>query len=262
MNDGRAPTSVQRMIVFKGSYVRVPRQNSSHRPPHLTNSLAVDDTDLNNAPLETGVEVIRHQIFYFCRSKRMQVQNAVDGKLDGFVHSRNSTKDLLLSPWLLPCRIDIKIRQANTADASTIADFNLRLAMETENLSLDPDCVKAGVTALLSDPSKGIYFVAEANGALVGQLMITYEWSDWRNGNLWWIQSVYVKRDFRRRGVFRQLFKHLEVLARQQEDVRALRLYMHSDNSAARQSYERQGMRRMKYEVFELEFDPGHQGGG
>jgi GNAT superfamily N-acetyltransferase len=222
----------------------------------------MDDADLNNPALEAGVEVVCNQLLYFGRSKRMQVQNPVNGKLDRFVHSRNPTKDLLLQPWLLPCRIDIKIRQANPADAPTIAEFNQRLAMETENLYLDPACINTGVAAVLADPSKGIYYVAEVNGALIGQLMITYEWSDWRNGNLWWIQSVYVKREFRRKGVFRELFKHLEVLARHEKDVRALRLYMHSDNSAARQSYERQGMRRTKYEVFELEFDPAHQGGG
>lgn len=118
------------------------------------------------------------------------------------------------------------------------------------------------MAALLEDPAKGIYYVAEVNGTLAGQLMITYEWSDWRNGNLWWIQSVYVKEDFRRAGIFRELFKHLEGLARSRPDVRSLRLYMHSENSTARRSYEKLGMRRTKYEVFELEFDPAHAGGG
>jgi GNAT superfamily N-acetyltransferase len=163
---------------------------------------------------------------------------------------------LHLRPRLLTYRIEINIRQANVHDAPVIAEFNLRLAMETEGLPLDPACVKAGVHALLEDPAKGIYFVAEVGGVVAGQLMITYEWSDWRNGNLWWIQSVYVKQEFRRTGVFRQLFKHLERLARQQKDVRSLRLYMHSDNSTARRSYEKLGMRRTHYEVFELEFEP------
>ena len=143
------------------------------------------------------------------------------------------------------------------ADEPVITEFNLQLAMETEGLRLDPGRVKAGVTALLVDPAKGIYYIAEVNGTIAGQLMITYEWSDWRNGNLWWIQSVYVRQDFRRKGVFGRLFKHLENLARARKDVRSLRLYMHVDNAAARRSYEKLGMHQTKYEVFELEFDPG-----
>jgi GNAT superfamily N-acetyltransferase len=172
-----------------------------------------------------------------------------------------SRKELLLCQWFLTWLIDIKIRQANLADASTIADFNLRLALETESLRLDAACVKAGVAALLADPAKGIYYIAEINETAAGQLMITYEWSDWRNGNLWWIQSVYVKQEFRRMGVFRALFKHLEGLARNQKDVRSLRLYMHAENSKARRSYENLGMRQTKYEVFELEFESDAQTG-
>ena len=129
----------------------------------------------------------------------------------------------------------------------------MRLAHETEGLTLDPECIHPGVAALLSDPSKGLYYVAEAAGAVVGQVMITYEWSDWRNGNIWWLQSVYVRKDFRQRGVFRALFNHLTQLALTRRDVCGLRLYMHADNSRARQSYERLGMRRTKYEVFEME---------
>jgi GNAT superfamily N-acetyltransferase len=166
-------------------------------------------------------------------------------------------KELLLSSRFLTCLIDITIRQANLSDAPVIADFNLLLAKETEELRLDPDCVKAGVAALLADSAKGIYYVAEVNGMVVGQLMITYEWSDWRNGNLWWIQSVYVQRKFRRMGVFHALFDYLGALARSRGDVRSLRLYMHADNSKARQSYVNLGMHRTKYEVFELEFEPG-----
>jgi GNAT superfamily N-acetyltransferase len=126
------------------------------------------------------------------------------------------------------------------------------LAIETENLHLDPECLLAGVKALLSDPAKGIYFVGEIDGRIAGQVMITYEWSDWRNGNIWWLQSVYVHQDFRRQGVFRQLFEHLTLLARNQPEVCALRLYMHADNSRARHSYEILGMKATHYQVFEL----------
>ena len=146
----------------------------------------------------------------------------------------------------------LKIRQAGLADAAVVCDFNLRLAQETEALQLDPACVLAGVSALLADPSKGIYFVAEMDGVIAGQLMITYEWSDWRNGMIWWLQSVYVRQDFRRTGVFRALFDHIAALARAQTTVRGLRLYMHADNLRARKSYERLGMQHTQYEVFEM----------
>jgi GNAT superfamily N-acetyltransferase len=139
------------------------------------------------------------------------------------------------------------------ADAPVIADFNLRLAAETESLRLNPETVLVGVAALLADPAKGIYYVAEADGQIAGQLMITCEWSDWRNGNIWWLQSVYVKAEFRRLGVFRALFRHLQALARAQPEVCSLRLYMHHDNTRARQSYEDLGMTRTPYEVLEMD---------
>jgi GNAT superfamily N-acetyltransferase len=126
------------------------------------------------------------------------------------------------------------------------------LAAETENLRLDSERVQTGVAALLKDPSKGLYYVAEVDGTVAGQVMITYEWSDWRNGSIWWLQSVYVKPEFRRQGIFRALFKHLESLARERDDVCGLRLYMHADNTRARRSYEELGMKHTKYEVFEL----------
>jgi GNAT superfamily N-acetyltransferase len=156
--------------------------------------------------------------------------------------------------------MEITIRRAGLPDAPAIAEFNLRLAEETEGLRLDSASVEAGVAALLRDPAKGVYYLAEADGAVVGQLMITYEWSDWRNGNLWWIQSVYVKQEFRAQGVFRRLFEHLKTLAQEQKDVPALRLYVHTDNTRAHRSYENLGMKRTKYEVFEMDL-AGHSGG-
>lgn len=139
-------------------------------------------------------------------------------------------------------------------DVPVLAEFNRRLAWETERLELDPEVLRKGVTAVLSDVSKGTYYVAETNDAVVGQLMITYEWSDWRNGNLWWIQSVFVKEECRGQGVFRALFKHMENLARSSDGVAGLRLYMHADNEAARQTYERLGMKHSEYEVLEVDF--------
>jgi GNAT superfamily N-acetyltransferase len=148
----------------------------------------------------------------------------------------------------------MNIRLATPADVSVVTDFNLRLADETEQLKLDPPTVRDGVAAVLEDKHKGLYFLAELDGRIAGQLMITYEWSDWRNGDLWWLQSVYVHPDFRSRGVFRALFSHLTELARARKDVAGIRLYMHHDNDAARRTYERVGMKRAGYEVFEMDF--------
>ena len=108
--------------------------------------------------------------------------------------------------------MDIKIRMAALGDLPVIAEFNVRLAQESEALALEPARVESGVGAVLIEPAKGIYYLAEVAGVVAGQLMITYEWSDWRNGTIWWIQSVYVKPEFRRAGVFRALFNHLQGL--------------------------------------------------
>ena len=157
--------------------------------------------------------------------------------------------------------MDISIRQAVGSDAPLIADYNQRLAQETEGLRLNPTCVRAGVAALLKDPAKGVYFVAEVDQAVVGQLMITYEWSDWRNGNLWWIQSVYVAEPFRGSGVFRALFNHVFNLANAQPEVSGLRLYMDAHNSRARQAYEGLGLKQTNYQVFEMALRKRAEGG-
>jgi GNAT superfamily N-acetyltransferase len=140
------------------------------------------------------------------------------------------------------------------SDAPVIAEFNAQLALETEQRRLDLERVRQGVLALLRDPAKGAYYLADVDGKVVGQLLITYEWSDWRNGNFWWIQSVFVEKAFRERGVFRALFAHVRKLAETQPDVCGLRLYMDAHNSRARQAYERLGLQRTNYEVFEMDF--------
>jgi GNAT superfamily N-acetyltransferase len=145
----------------------------------------------------------------------------------------------------------MKLRKAVLEDAGIIADFNLKLARETEGLTLDLGTVSAGVTALLRDPAKGIYYVAEEDSRVVGQLCLTYEWSDWRNGNFWWIQSVYVRAEFRGRGIFPALFGHIERLAGAREDVCGLRLYMERDNERARRVYRKIGLEETHYQVFE-----------
>jgi GNAT superfamily N-acetyltransferase len=165
---------------------------------------------------------------------------------------------LILSGRILYSGIDTNIRPANLSDVAAIADFNARLAWETEHRQLDPGRLTHGVAALLADPAKGTYFVAEgpADGtyAVTGQLLITYEWSDWRNGTFWWIQSVYVRKESRGRGIFRALFEHVKKLAQQRKDVCGLRLYMEAGNIVARKAYARLEMKATKYELFETDF--------
>lgn len=155
-------------------------------------------------------------------------------------------------------RINIKIRPATAADAPTIAQFNSNMAWETEERKLDPSRVLGGVRALLNEPARGSYFIAEVseNGRaiLAGQLLITHEWSDWRNGDFWWIQSVYVAEPYRNRGIFRALYQHVHDLARRDKDVCGIRLYMDAHNDRARAAYERLGMKRTDYQVFEIDF--------
>jgi GNAT superfamily N-acetyltransferase len=155
-------------------------------------------------------------------------------------------------------RIEINIRTAALSDAGLIAQYNARLALETEQRQLDTGRVLAGVTALLTHPTKGTYYVAECardgRKTIAGQLLITYEWSDWRNGDFWWIQSVYVEKEFRSHGVFRALFHHVHDLAKTREDVCGLRLYMDAENETARRAYERLGLACTDYQVFEMDF--------
>src|SRR5262245_60469239 len=128
------------------------------------------------------------------------------------------------------------IRQATPADVATIARFNAAMALETERISLDDTILGAGIRAGLDDPAKLIYFLAEIDGRVVGQIMITHEWSDWRNGDIWWIQSVFVEKDFRRRGVFRALYDFVRRRAIENRAV-GLRLYVDAHNAAAQNTY-------------------------
>ncbi len=152
------------------------------------------------------------------------------------------------------------IRAATPADAPLIAQFNFALAYETEHRELDRARLLAGVQALLADPAKGFYILAEVDGVVAGQTLITREWSDWRNGHFWWIQSVYVLPEFRGRGVFRELFEHLTRAARQEADVCGLRLYVERANVRAQTVYERLGMRPGCYQLMEMDFVLGGAG--
>jgi GNAT superfamily N-acetyltransferase len=146
------------------------------------------------------------------------------------------------------------IRLATLADAATITRFNALMAADTEQITLDQDRLLGGVEALLRDSTKGFYILAEHENVVVGQLMITYEWSDWRNKVFWWIQSVYVEKDARGTGVFNALFKHIHSLAKSSQDVCGLRLYVEKSNSRAKQTYERLAMHSSHYEMYEMDF--------
>ena len=147
-----------------------------------------------------------------------------------------------------------EIRNAHPDDAEIIAAFNDGIARETEHRSLDPAVVNPGVLDILGDPAKGRYWVAEHGGKVVGQIMVTYEWSDWRNGTMWWIQSVYVHPDHRRNGVFSRLYRHVESLARQEPGVCGLRLYVEDQNVRAQATYEALGMAKPGYIVMQAVF--------
>jgi ribosomal protein S18 acetylase RimI-like enzyme len=147
--------------------------------------------------------------------------------------------------------MSVVIRRATLADIPVLVEYNCRLAHESEGLTLDREAVTAGVRNGLADPAKAAYFVAEEDGAILGQTMFTTEWSDWRNGWVWWIQSVYVRPEARRRGVYRALYEHVHELARRDPAVIGLRLYVEQENHAAQQTYRRLGMQQTSYLVFE-----------
>ena len=144
----------------------------------------------------------------------------------------------------------LRVREATMADINTLVEFNAAMALETEGKTLDPRVLSAGVAAVLAEPKRGFYLVAEDDRAVVGCLMITYEWSDWRNGDWWWFQSVYVRPDHRRGGVFRALYAEVERLASARPDVAGLRLYVERDNERAQRTYTSLGMHEDHYRMF------------
>ena len=143
------------------------------------------------------------------------------------------------------------VRLANPADTAVIVDFNRAMARETEDRELPFDTITAGVAAILARPELGFYLVAEESGVVTGCLMITYEWSDWRNGLFWWVQSVYVHPNHRGRGVYRALYAEAKRRARAQGGVCGFRLYVEENNTAAQETYRRQGMTPTHYRMFE-----------
>lgn len=149
----------------------------------------------------------------------------------------------------------ITVREATEDDAASISQFNINMAWETEEKRLDKSTITAGVKSLFQKPQYGFYLVAEKEGDIVATLMITKEWSDWRNGLLWWIQSVYVKPDYRRQGIYRSMYQRVLELAKNHPDVCGCRLYVEKENVTAQKTYEALGMNETHYKMYEEVFD-------
>ncbi len=150
--------------------------------------------------------------------------------------------------------MEITVRPAAPVDAPAIAVNNQATAFETEGWEIGADVALAGVRAILDEPARGFYLVADVDGEVVGQCMVTYEWSDWRNGEFWWVQSVYVHPDCRRQGIFTRLFRTVETMAEARPDVTGLRLYVETANATAQAAYARLGMGRAPYVLLERDY--------
>ena len=149
---------------------------------------------------------------------------------------------------------DLKIRLGEEGDAGVIAGFNRRMALETEGVELLEEGAVQGVRRLFERPEMGFYVVAEKGSQIVASLMVTYEWSDWRDGVVWWVQSVYVLPEFRRQGIYRNLYEYVKGLALEEEDVRGIRLYVDKGNETAQRTYRSLGMEETDYRLYEEMF--------
>jgi ribosomal protein S18 acetylase RimI-like enzyme len=146
---------------------------------------------------------------------------------------------------------ELRYREGLPSDAADIIDFQIAMARETEDVDLEREITTKGVHAVFADPSHGRYFIAESGGRVVASLMITYEWSDWRNGMVWWIQSVYVIPEFRRQGIYAALYRHVKSMVDAEPSIRGIRLYVDDRNKSAQEVYTRLGMNGEHYKVFE-----------
>lgn len=143
------------------------------------------------------------------------------------------------------------IRQAKITDAENIIAFQLAMAKETEQLELNHEILRKGVQAVFNDSAKGIYYVAENNNEILGSLLTTFEWSDWRNGNIIWIQSVYIKPEHRGKKIFSQMYNYIIELANSDENIKGVRLYVDNTNVNAQKVYESLGMNGEHYKLYE-----------
>ena len=149
--------------------------------------------------------------------------------------------------------MNLQIRKAAKEDASTIAVFNINMAFETEKKVLPEDIINEGVRKMLETPSLGFYLVAEVDGQIVGSLMVTTEWSDWRNGMFWWIQSVYVTQRFRKQGIYRAMYDYVKKLSDSEDNICGFRLYVEKQNVNAQETYKKLGMSETEYYLYEEE---------
>jgi len=145
----------------------------------------------------------------------------------------------------------MQIRTAIINDSVAIAEFNIKMAKETEDMDLMPDVINAGVINMIKNPQMGFYLVAEEDNVIQASLMVTTEWSDWRNGLFWWIQSVYVQPKFRRKGLYSKLYEKVKILAEAESNVCGFRLYVEHENLVAQQTYRTLGMDKTDYQMFE-----------
>ena len=168
-----------------------------------------------------------------------------------------------IRPWAKHIRLEddgphvkvtsMNIRIANSNDADSLVEFNQAMALETEGKHLDPVTLRSGVEAVFSEEKKGFYVVAESASEIIGGLMVTYEWSDWRNAWFWWIQSVYIRPEVRGQKIYGQLYDFVKKQAAQKGNVCGFRLYVETDNSRAQRVYERVGMEASHYLMYEEE---------
>ena len=147
----------------------------------------------------------------------------------------------------------MEIRLAVPSDVDALVEFNQAMALETEGKRLNTEVLRAGVSAVFGDEKKGFYVVVEDNGIVAAGLMVTTEWSDWRNGWFWWIQSVYVRPEHRGGGLYGRMYEFVKELAAQAGDIRGFRLYVEKENERAQRVYEKLGMERTYYLMYEEE---------
>lgn len=147
--------------------------------------------------------------------------------------------------------MEIIITKANLQNTPTIAHFQVKMAMETENYKLDLNTVIKGVNAVFNNQELGQYYIAEINGETIASLLTTYEWSDWRNAKVLWIQSVYVLPKYRRKGIFTKFYEHIKTLAKKDSNIGGIRLYVDKTNTSAQKTYAKVGMNGEHYQLYE-----------
>tara|TARA_Y100000746_G_C15297027_1_gene364051 strand:- start:104 stop:556 length:453 start_codon:yes stop_codon:yes gene_type:complete len=148
----------------------------------------------------------------------------------------------------------LKITQPGIEDINSLVDFNIKMAKETENKILNKKIVTKGVSEVLTDTTLGYYVIAKNKNTILGSLMITYEWSDWRNGMFWWIQSVYVEKEYRQQGVYKKMYSYIKDKALKDNSCTGIRLYVEQENKIAQSVYKKLEMKETHYKLFEIDF--------